>query len=132
MQGPVVAVGAVVRDADGRLLVVRRGRPPAVGRWTLPGGTVERGERLRDAVAREVAEETGLQVEVGPLVGHAEHLSDDHHYVILGFAATGGHHAAAPGDDVTATRWVTRSQLEALPTTRGLLAFLDRHGVAPG
>lgn len=128
--GPVVGVGAVVLDGAGRLLVVQRGHRPAAGRWTLPGGRVERGERLADAVRREVAEETGLEVEVGAIVGHAEAIAGDDHFVILDFHATvvGGELAA--GDDAADARWMTRSQLEAVPTTDGLLAFLDRHGVA--
>lgn len=125
-----MAVGAVVRDGAGRLLLVRRGNPPGVGRWTLPGGKVEAGERLAEAVAREVREETGLDVKVGPLVGHAEFLDEAHHFVILDFAATPLGGTPTPGDDVTEVRWFGRGAIERLPTTRGLLDFLDGHGVA--
>lgn len=127
---PTVAVGAVVLDDAGRLLVVRRGRPPAVGRWTVPGGRLEPGEGLTDGVRREVREETALDVEVGELVGHSEWTASGFHYVILDFAASVVGGDLAPGDDVTAAAFVTRSQLQALPTTDGLLDFLDRHGVA--
>lgn len=126
---PIVGAGAVVQDDDGRLLVVRRGRAPARGRWSLPGGRVESGERAADAAAREVREETGLQVEVASFLGFLEHIHGDHHIVILDFlaAVVGGQLAA--GDDADAVAWVTRHELDALPTTDGLVDFLDAHGV---
>ncbi|MDX1620903.1 MAG: NUDIX domain-containing protein [Nitriliruptorales bacterium] len=128
---PQVAVGAVIQDADGRLLVVRRGQPPAEGRWTLPGGKLEPGERLPDAVRREVAEETGLTVEPGELIGHLEFADDDHHFIILDFRAYlhDDTEEAKPSDDVTDAAWMSRQQLEEVTTTRGLLDFLDEHGV---
>src|SRR3954469_11079883 len=64
----VVCAGAVVRDAAGRLLLVRRGREPSIGLWSLPGGRVEPGETAEQAAAREVLEETGLDVKVGSLL----------------------------------------------------------------
>lgn len=126
---PVVGAGAVVQDGEGRLLVVQRGRAPARGRWSLPGGRVEAGEVAADAAAREVREETGLRVEVTSFLGYVEHIFDDHHIVILDFLAvvTGGQLAA--GDDADRVAWVTRRELEDLPTTDGLVDFLDGHGV---
>lgn len=127
--GPVVSVGGVARDGEGRLLVVRRANPPAAGLWTLPGGKVRRGERLADAVRREFREETGLDVGVGDLVGVAEAIGEDSHYVILDFHVTvvGGQLAA--GDDAIATAWMGRADLTGAGSTRGLLQFLDEHGV---
>lgn len=126
---PVVGAGAVVQDADARLLVVRRGRAPAVGRWSLPGGRVERGERAAETVVREVAEETGLEVEVTSFVGFSEAIHHDHHVVILDFLAAVVGGELRPGDDADEVAWVTRAELEARPTTDGLLEFLDTHGV---
>ena len=73
---PVVAVGAVAVN-DGAILLIRRGRPPAEGRWSLPGGRVEWGEPLTDALRREVEEETALRVEVGRLAGVVERIYGD-------------------------------------------------------
>lgn len=124
-----VAVGAVALDEDARLLVVRRGREPARGLWTLPGGRVEPGERLHEAVAREVREETGLTVEVGRLVGVFEVIGDTYHHVILDYAVEvmGGEPVA--GGDASAVAYATRSTLEAAGPTPGLLAFLAEHGI---
>jgi 8-oxo-dGTP diphosphatase len=126
---PVVGAGAVVQDADARLLVVRRGRAPAAGRWSLPGGRVERGERAADTVVREVAEETGLEVEVTSFVGFSEAIHHDHHVVILDFLAVVVGGQLRPGDDAAEVAWVTRAELAARPTTDGLLDFLDAHGI---
>ena len=127
MPRPEVAVGGVcVRD--GRLLLVRRGRGVAVGRWSLPGGRVEPGELLAAAVRRELREETGLDVEVGALCGLAERISDRAHYVILDFWADASGTAVA-GDDAAAVCWADRALLAELDLVDGLWRFLDEHGV---
>lgn len=126
---PILGVGAIVQDDRGRLLVVRRGNPPARGRWTLPGGKVQRGERLAEAVARELSEETGLDVDVGDRVGVAEVISDDRHYVIVDLRATVAGGELRAGDDAAEVRWMGRGDLEHVRTTPGLLDFLDGHGV---
>lgn len=127
---PVVAVAAIVFDEDGRVLVIERGRPPGVGLWSVPGGRLELGEPIAAAVAREVAEETGLTVEVGPLVEVVERVTPTaggtYHYVILDHLAYLRGGALAAGDDVTAVRFVDDAELRALPLTDGLVAVIER------
>lgn len=102
-----------------------------MGRWTLPGGKVEAGERLHDALRREMLEETGLEVQVGGLAGHLEIIGDDHHLVILDFHATlaGPATEPYPGDDVSDAAWMGRAELEAAGPTDDLFDFLDRYGI---
>jgi len=123
---PVVGVGAIVFDAEGRVLLVERGRPPGVGLWSVPGGKLEGAETLAQAVAREVREETGLLVEIGALACVVERIGDDFHFVILDYLARviGGTLAAA--SDVRAARFVTPDELPALPLTEGLVDVLTR------
>src|SRR5207302_10359792 len=130
---PEAAVGAVVRRGD-EILLIRRGRGTAVGQWAIPGGRVEFGEALKAAVAREVREETGLDVKVGRFLGWAERMGDDpapYHYVILDFAAEPLDAAAAarPGDDADDVAWVGTKDLETYPLVAGLAEFLRRAGV---
>jgi 8-oxo-dGTP diphosphatase len=128
----VRCVGAIVHDAGGRLLVVRRGRPPGEGLWSLPGGRVEPGESDAEAVVRELSEETGLRVEPGSLIGQVERQGPGGvTYDILDYAAivTGG--SLAAGDDASDARWATVAELRDLPTTAGLLEALTGWGVVP-
>jgi 8-oxo-dGTP diphosphatase len=122
-----LCVGAVV-VADGRLLLVRRGRPPGLGQWSVPGGRVEAGERLTDAVVRETVEETGIEVACGALLGWVERIDEQHHFVILDFACevAGGSDPVA-GDDASEARWVPLGEVPGLPLVAGLLAFLEPH-----
>jgi 8-oxo-dGTP diphosphatase len=130
----VPCVGALVHDDDARLLVVRRGRPPAVGRWSVPGGRVEAGETDTDAVRREVLEETSLHVVVGMLVGTVqrpgtEGLIYDIRDYACSLAVTT---TPVAGDDAAEVRWVTRRELKALALTEGLWEALDQWGMLPG
>lgn len=123
---PVVGVGAFVFDAQDRVLVIERGKPPSQGLWSVPGGRLERGETLAQAVAREIREETGILAEVGPLVGVIERIADDYHFVILDYLARPIGGALAAGSDAKAARFVDDAELAALPHTEGLLEILAR------
>ena len=128
-----VAVGAVVRRGDD-VLLIRRARGTAVGQWSIPGGRVEFGEGLKAAVAREVQEETSLEVKVGRFLGWAERMGDDpgpYHYVILDFAAEPLDLAAVPraGDDADDVAWVPTKAIETYPLVAGLAEFLRRVGL---
>jgi 8-oxo-dGTP diphosphatase len=126
MTTPTVAVGAFVFDAEGRVLLVERGSPPGEGLWSVPGGKLEPGETLVQAVAREVREETGLVVEVGTLACVVERMGDDYHYVILDYLARpiGGRLAAST--DARAARFVSDPELPKLPLTEGLMLLIER------
>jgi 8-oxo-dGTP diphosphatase len=111
---PLVGVGAVIVH-QGRVLLVQRGREPMKGRWTIPGGLVEIGESLHEAVVRETREETGLEIEPIELVElldriHREEGRVRYHYVIADYFCrlVGGTLAAA--DDADAVRWVERAE----------------------
>lgn len=123
---PSVAVGAFIFDRDGRVLLVERGKPPAEGQWSVPGGTLEMNETLAQAVAREVREETGLTVVVGGLVCVVERMSEGYHYVILDYLARVIGGELTPGSDVRAARWVTSDDLPSMTLTDGLLPLLER------
>ncbi|HET8602424.1 MAG TPA: bifunctional GNAT family N-acetyltransferase/NUDIX hydrolase [Marmoricola sp.] len=126
----VTAVGAVVVDDEGRVLLVQRGHEPERGRWTVPGGRVEEGESLAEAVAREVREETGLEVAVHEeLWSLRKRVDDARDYVIRDFRATVTGGRLRPGDDAPDARWVAPEDLDALPLTEDLLAWLRRAGV---
>ena len=123
---PTVAVGAIVLDDRGRVLVVERGKPPGVGQWTVPGGRLEPGETLAQAVAREVREETGLVVEVGALACVVERMGDDYHFVILDYVARAIGGELRAGSDARAVKWVDEGELQTLPLTDGLQDVLAR------
>jgi len=134
---PTVAVAGIAFDDQGRVLLVQRGVPPGVGLWTVPGGKLTSGEPLVDGVAREVREETGLEVEVGDLVTIVERVIRDahgevaYHYVIHDYAVRVVGGELAPADGVTDARWVTDDELAALPLTDGLLPVLDIARLTP-
>lgn len=127
---PEVAAGAVV-VVDDRLLLIRRGRGVAIGRWSLPGGMVEPGELIAEAVVRELAEETGLEGVCGPLVGVVERFVEGHHYVILDHHVTLLDPDAPPtaGDDAAEVAWVPLHEVAGQPLVDGLAEFLHDHDV---
>lgn len=119
---PVVAVGAIIVDGS-RVVLVKRGREPLKGRWSLPGGKLELGETLEDATRREVLEETGLIVEIERFVTTIERIHRDadgvvqYHFVLVDYRcrAVGG--ALLAGDDADNVAWVEIDRLESYDIT---------------
>ena len=127
-EGPSVAVGAIV-VRDDTLLMVRRAREPGRGLWSLPGGRVEAGEYLADAVRREVAEETGLDVTVGELVGIFEVVGDPHYVILDFFARPEGELRTEASSDVDEVRWVPLDEVGTLDCTPRFVETLRGWGV---
>jgi ADP-ribose pyrophosphatase YjhB (NUDIX family) len=126
---PIVAVGGLA-VVDGAVLLVRRGKPPEAGRWTIPGGRVEVGETLAEAVERELLEETGLDVRCGELRGWVERILPGYHYVILDFDITVvGSCTPVAGGDAVDVSWVSLGEVASLDTVGGLVEFLREHEV---
>ena len=126
---PELSVGAIAVDDD-QILLVRRGRGPAQGEWSVPGGRVEAGETLAEAVIRELAEETGLAGVCDGLAGWVERVGEGYHYVILDFHVTimDGADPVA-GDDAAEVAWVPLSEITDLKLTDGLAEFLHDRGI---
>jgi 8-oxo-dGTP diphosphatase len=132
---PVVAVSAAVWSATGELLVIARDNEPGAGLWSLPGGKLEALETLSDGVIREVHEETGLQIEVGPLIEVIERMSatePTYHYIILDFVGrVTADQSTTPvaASDARAARFIGVSELVAMPAhqlTEGLLPIVEK------
>ncbi len=113
---PRVTVDAFVRDRRGRLLLVRRGRPPFIGSWALPGGFCEYGETTETCCARETLEETGVTVKVGKLLGvYSDPRRDPRwHTVTVLYAARPIRGKALGSDDAAEARWFSEKDLDAL------------------
>jgi 8-oxo-dGTP diphosphatase len=122
---PFLAVSAAI-VRDGKVLVVRRARPPAHGLYTLPGGVVEAGETLEAAVAREVIEETSMTIAPVALAGFRETIARDgegrveRHFVILCFASRWLGGEPVLNEELSEARWLDPAELVALQTTPGL------------
>jgi 8-oxo-dGTP diphosphatase len=126
---PEVCVGAIAVDND-RLLLVRRGHGAAAGEWSVPGGRVEAGETLAEAVVRELLEETGVEGVCNDLVGWVERISDDSHYVILDFRVDVLEPSEpVAGDDAAEAAWVPLSDVADLLLVEGLAEFLHENGI---
>jgi 8-oxo-dGTP diphosphatase len=128
---PLVGVGALILDRD-RILMAQRGKEPLKGWWSLPGGALETGEALADAVRREVREETGLEIEPLGVLEIFERIMRDaagvpeYHYVLIDYVCriTGG--LLAAGDDVCRVEWVRRRDLPNLQITEGTLGVIEK------
>lgn len=132
MGAPDLVVGAVVVD-DERLLLIRRVDEPGTGTWAFPGGRVERGETIAEAVTRELREETGIEGVCGALIGWSEIVPDDpegRHLVILDFEVTllDGQQPTA-GSDATDARWFQVTDVADLTMAPGMAEFLHDHGL---
>jgi 8-oxo-dGTP diphosphatase len=135
-ESPLVGVGAVIVDHP-RVLLTRRGQAPLLGEWSLPGGLLECGESLREAVVREVREETGLVVETGEMLGVYERIIRGdggrarYHYVLIDFLCSPVGGDLKAGSDAADVRWFTRDELPALnlaeDTNAVVLKGLARH-----
>src|SRR5258706_2024614 len=127
---PELCVGAIVVE-DGQLLLIRRGRGPAQGEWSVPGGRVEDGELLAEAVVRELLEETGLEGVCGEMIGWVERVGDGYHFAILDFAVTLLNPEADPtaADDAAEAAWVALHELADRQLVEGLAEFLHDHGI---
>ena len=130
---PFLAVSAAI-FRDGRVLIVRRARPPAHGLYTLPGGGVELGETLEQAVIREVREETALAIEPIGLAGFRQAIARDatgrieRHFVILPFAARWIAGEVLLNEELAEAHWLAPQQLGALKTTEGLADIVAAAG----
>jgi ADP-ribose pyrophosphatase YjhB (NUDIX family) len=134
---PRAAVGAVVLDED-NVLLVRRGQPPGLGKWSVPGGLLDLGERLEDGVVREVEEESGLRVQVLGLCGVLDRIipgdrADErgepvirYHWVIVDYVAAVVGGTLRAGSDAAEARWVPLADLDRYDMTEGLVAMIKR------
>ena len=141
----MVGVGAVIVEQN-RVLLIRRGQPPLLGEWSLPGGVLECGETLREAVAREAREETGLVVETDEMLGVYERVIRDdegrvrYHYVLIDFLCRPVSGDLNAGSDAADVRWFTRDELPALNLAddtndvvlKGLTRTMERRASSPG
>jgi ADP-ribose pyrophosphatase YjhB (NUDIX family) len=126
---PFLAVSAAI-FRDGKVLIVRRARPPAHGLYTLPGGGVELGETLEEAVIREIREETSLEIEPVELVGFRQAIAHDaagrveRHFVILPFLARWIGGEVALNEELAEAHWLAPAALSGLATTEGLAGIV--------
>lgn len=111
--------------------MIKRGKQPNLGLWSIPGGRLEHGEFIEDAIKREVKEETGIEIEVDKLIGILEVPGDGDHYVILDYLATAATDGSDPiaGDDADDVRWVPLDDVSSLDCTPRFVETMRSWGV---
>ncbi len=128
----IPAAGGIIFDAQHRLLLIQRAKPPSAGRWSVPGGKCEAHESPEAACVREVAEETGLAVSELRLAGRVTRPAPGGAtFVIDDFVCRVGDGVAAAADDASDIGWFRLDDLAALPLVEGLLSTLDEWGLLP-
>ncbi|MEL9969341.1 MAG: NUDIX hydrolase [Metallosphaera sp.] len=125
MERPLVAVGSVIFNGE-TVLLVKRSHPPNQNKWAIPGGKVEYGETLRDAVIRETREETGLVVEPRTIMGIIEVVREGYHYVILDFICQIRGGTIRASSDAADARFFSRDEVMKLDLSSTTLEMLDR------
>jgi 8-oxo-dGTP diphosphatase len=127
---PLVGVGAVV-IRDGKILLIKRAFEPGAGKWSVPGGLVELGEKLSETCAREVEEETGLKVEILELINVFDMIDNDetgrikYHYVLVEFLAKPVSGEERLSKETLEFRWVTREEAKKMDMTRTARRAID-------
>ena len=115
---PIIGVGAVIWNDRGEIVLIRRGQEPRLGEWSIPGGRLEWGESVREAIIREVREETGLEVEIGGLIDVVDAVTRDasgevvRHYVLIDFLVRHVAGTLHAGSDAAEARWVAYAALD--------------------
>jgi 8-oxo-dGTP diphosphatase len=133
-QNPMVGVGAVV-VTDGKLLMVKRAKEPSKGKWSIPGGGIEVGETLEEAVERETLEECSIKVKVEKLLDATQNILRDEngrvkfHFVIVDFVCKYISGVARARSDAGECRWVPQKEIETLDVSSTLRDMLKRKGV---
>jgi 8-oxo-dGTP diphosphatase len=128
---PRIGVGAVILHED-KILLVRRGKSPSFGKWTLPGGLVELGETTTEAIAREIVEECGIKIRVVDVAGVITRVVRDdddrirYHYVLVDYLAYPDSMDVVAGSDAAEAQWFEIERLTDLDTTPGLLDMIRR------
>jgi ADP-ribose pyrophosphatase YjhB (NUDIX family) len=128
---PVVGVGAVI-VRDGRALIVKRAHEPRKGEWSLPGGLLELGESLQDAVRREIKEETTLDVTIGPIIETFDRVHHDdqgrirYHFVIIDFVCWAEGGEAVPGSDADGVAWVSANEIDDYAVNAHAKAVIEK------
>ncbi len=121
---PILGVGALIIRGD-CILLVERGKEPLKGYWSLPGGVVEVGETLEQAIRREVREETNLEIEIIDVLEIFERIMRDaegrpeYHYVLIDYLCRANDGSARPASDVSQVAWVRRDELDRYRITEG-------------